>query len=214
MGPRFLRDAFCDATKDPKIAGLPHAAELHSFPMEKAMNIKISNTPLLAIAGLTLVFGQAFAGEINVNCDEGDSLQKAIDSGAGSAARREIFVTGFCEENLLISRDRISFRGDGNTVISGRNRGSGLGWPGVPESGQLLGQVTASAPACPESGWSMCMSQATMSTGLLYVTGGAIFLRNGSIAHNNGNIGFLIENGHGESHQYPCIQQRQRWHRR
>ena len=161
------------------------------------MNIKISNAPLLAIAGLTLVFGQAFASEINVNCDEGDSLQKAIDSGAGSAARREIFVTGFCEEDLLISRDRLSFVGDGNTVISGHIvvRGS---------DGLVFRDLAITGPG---DGISASVSRIFMVNvhftgndgyGIALRHGGAIFLRNGSIAHNNGGIGFLIENGHGE----------------
>ena len=161
------------------------------------MNIKISNAPLLAITGLTLVFGPAFAGEINVNCDEGDSLQKAIDSGAGSAARREIFVTGFCEEDLLISKDRISFLGDGNTVISGQIvvRGSdGLAFRDLSITG-------------PGDGISASVSRIFMVNvhftgnhgyGIALRHGGAILLRNGSIAHNNGGIGLLIENGHGD----------------
>ena len=152
---------------------------------------------MMATFGLTLLFGQAFAGQIHVNCDEGASLQKAIDSGAGSAARREIYVTGFCEENLLISRDRISILGDGDTVISGRIvvRGSdGLGFRDLSITGPGDGIVAS-------------VSRIFMVNvhftgidgyGIALRHGGAIFLRNGSITHNNGGIGLLIENGHGD----------------
>ena len=165
--------------------------------METAMNIKISNAPLLAITGLTLAFGPAFAGEINVNCDEGDSLQKAIDSGAGSAARREIFVTGFCEEDLLITRDNISLLGDGNTMISGHIRVRG-------SDGLAIRDLSITGPG---DGISASVSRIFMTNvhivgnygyGMALRWGGAISLRNGSIAGNLGDIGFLIENGHGE----------------
>ena len=161
------------------------------------MNIKISNAPLLAIAGLTLVFGQAFAGEINVNCDEGDSLQKAIDSGAGSAAQREIFVAGFCEEDLLITRDNIALLGDGNTMISGNIRVRG-------SDGLTIRDLSITGPG---DGISASVSRIFMTNvhivgnygdGIALRWGGAISLRNGSIAGNLGDTGFLIENGHGQ----------------
>jgi len=161
------------------------------------MNIKISNAPLLAIAGLTLVFGQAFAGEINANCDEGDSLQKAIDSGAGSAAQREIFVTGFCEGDLLISRDNIALLGDGNTMISGNIRVRG-------SDGLTIRDLSITGPG---DGISASVSRIFMTNvhivgnygnGIALRWGGAISLRRGSIADNLGDIGFLIENGHGD----------------
>ena len=161
------------------------------------MNIKISNAPLLAIAGLTLVFGQAFAGEINVNCDEGDSLQKAIDSGAGSAAQRAIYVTGFCEEDLLITRDNIALLGDGNTMISGQIRVRG-------SDGLTIRDLSITGPG---DGISASVSRIFMTNvhivgnygdGIALRWGGAISLRDGSIAGNLGDIGFLIENGHGE----------------
>jgi hypothetical protein len=38
--------------------------------------------------GLVLVSANTLAGVHVVNCDKGDSLQKAIESGAGSAADR------------------------------------------------------------------------------------------------------------------------------
>lgn len=71
---------------------------------------------------LTMFAPLALAGPRVVNCDDGDSLQKALDAGAGSAAPKEIFVTGTCYEDPRIRRDRVSLIGDGFTVIEGRIR--------------------------------------------------------------------------------------------
>jgi hypothetical protein len=161
------------------------------------MNMRIGSTQILAIAGLTLIFGQSFAGQQTVNCDEGESLQHAIDSGAGSAAEKEIYVTGHCEENLRILRDKITLIGVGNTVIDGRIlvRGS---------DNITLESLTITGP---RDGISASMSRIFMDNvdvvgnggyGIALRHGGAIFLRDGSIADNLGGIGLLIENGHGD----------------
>jgi hypothetical protein len=144
-----------------------------------------------------LVFGQAYGGERNVNCDEGDSIQNAIDAGAGSAARKVIYVTGFCEEDLLITRDNISLLGDGNTMISGtiRVRGS---------DGLTIRDLSITGPG---DGIAASVSRIFMTNvhivgnygdGIALSWGGAISLRNGSIAGNLGDAGFLINNGHGD----------------
>ena len=161
------------------------------------MNTRIISTPLVAIAGLMLVFGQAYGGEINVNCDKGDSIQKAVDAGAGSAARKVIYVTGFCEEDLLITRDNISLLGDGNTMISGHIRVRG-------SDGLTIRDLSITGPG---DGIAASVSRIFMTNvhivgnygdGIALSWGGAISLRNGSIAGNLGDAGFLIENGHGD----------------
>lgn len=74
-------------------------------------------------AGLILAATSAHAGVRVVNCDEGDSLQNAIDSGAGSAKPIEINVYGTCyEEDIRINRPRVSINGDGLTTILGTIR--------------------------------------------------------------------------------------------
>ncbi len=70
-------------------------------------------------AGLILAATSAHAGVRVVNCDKGDSLQKAIDAGAGSAKVIEIELYGTCEEDISIHRDGVNIVGDGATVIDG-----------------------------------------------------------------------------------------------
>jgi len=64
----------------------------------------------------------ALAGTRVVNCDNGDSLQKAIESGTGSAALLEIQLFGTCEETFSFTRDKVTITGDGNTTIAGHIR--------------------------------------------------------------------------------------------
>jgi len=82
---------------------------------------------LLVATCFTLIVPQAFAGPRVVNCDDGGSLQRAIDSGAGSAKLIEIQLTGTCYENVTISRDLVSINGDGLTTIHGQVRLFGAG---------------------------------------------------------------------------------------
>jgi hypothetical protein len=161
------------------------------------MNTRIISAPLAALAGLMLVFGQAYGGETSVNCDKGDSIQKAIDTGAGSAARKVIYVTGFCEEDLLITRDNISLLGDGNTMISGQ-----IGVRG--SDGLTIRDLSITGPG---DGISASVSRIFMTNvhivgnygdGIALRHGGAVFLYDGSISGNLGDSGFLIENGHGQ----------------
>jgi hypothetical protein len=76
---------------------------------------------ILAV-GLFLVSADSLAGARVVNCDKGDSLQKAIESGAGSAAPVEIQLLGTCYETFMFTRDRVTINGDGNTTIVGHLR--------------------------------------------------------------------------------------------
>jgi len=73
---------------------------------------------ILAV-GLLLISANTFAGVRVVNCDKGDSLQKAIESGAGSAVALEIQLLGTCYESFLFTRDKVTISGNGNTTIVG-----------------------------------------------------------------------------------------------
>ncbi len=72
--------------------------------------------------GLALSATPALAGKSIVNCDKGQSLQKAILSGYGSAAPIEIRVFGTCYEDIEFTRDNVSVIGDGNTTLVGEVR--------------------------------------------------------------------------------------------
>jgi len=73
---------------------------------------------MLAV-GLLLVSMNTLAGVRVVNCDKGDSLQKAIEAGAGSAAPLQIRLLGTCYESFQFTRDQVIVMGDGNTTIVG-----------------------------------------------------------------------------------------------
>jgi hypothetical protein len=78
------------------------------------------------LIGITIVLAlfaaPALAGKHIVNCDKGQSLQKAILSGHSSAAPVEIRVFGTCQEDIELTRDNVSIIGDGNTTLVGHIR--------------------------------------------------------------------------------------------
>jgi hypothetical protein len=87
------------------------------------MKFSIFKTLLSFTTCLTLVAPLAFAGPRTVSCDHGDLIQDAIDAGAGSAKPIEINVYGTCyEEDIRITRPRVSINGDGLTTIHGTIR--------------------------------------------------------------------------------------------
>ena len=161
------------------------------------MNARFFKAPLLVATALFFICGQALAGVRTVDCDDGDSLQKAIDAGGGSAALIEIFVTGTCEEDLLITRDRVVIDGDRNTVIDGQVRIRGA-------NNILIRNLTITG-----SGDGITASFARIrlinvhlvgndNYGVALRNGGLVYLRNGSIANNHGDVGLLIESGDGQ----------------
>jgi hemin uptake protein HemP len=83
------------------------------------MKITLTRRVVAIAAGLLLAATSTQAGVRVVNCDEGDSLQAAIDAGAGSAKNIEIDVFGTCEEDIRITRNGVLIVGDGATVIDG-----------------------------------------------------------------------------------------------
>lgn len=161
------------------------------------MKARIFKAPLLVATALLLVAGQTLAGTRLVDCDDGDSLQKAIDAGAGSAATVDIDVTGVCTEDLLITRDRVIINGDGNTMIDGQVTVRGA-------DNLTIRDLTITGPG---NGINASAARVFMvrvhfignhDYGIALRHGGAIFLRDGSITNNLGDIGLLIENGHGQ----------------
>jgi hypothetical protein len=80
----------------------------------------------LGLIGITIALAlfavPALAGKHIVNCDKGQSLQKAILSGHSSAAPIEIRVFGTCQEDIEFTRDNVSVIGDGNTTLVGHIR--------------------------------------------------------------------------------------------
>lgn len=161
------------------------------------MNARILKAPLLVVAALLLASGQTLAGTRYVDCGNGDSLQKAIDAGGGSAATVDIDVTGICTEDLLINRDGVTINGDGSTVIDGQVTVRGADNLTLRDL-----TITGSGDGINASVARVFMVRVHLvyndDYGIALRHGGAIFLRDGSIANNSGGIGLLVENGHGQ----------------
>ena len=77
---------------------------------------------LLLCTAALFVAAPATAATRHVNCDEGESLSKAIDTGGGNAALLEITVRGECNETITIRRSNVSIYGDPFAVIIGTVR--------------------------------------------------------------------------------------------
>ena len=63
--------------------------------------------------------------EVYVDCDIGQSLQDAVDMAGWTARPYTIYVTGTCDEDITISRNRLQINGGGEAQISGRIRNFG-----------------------------------------------------------------------------------------
>ena len=120
-GPRFLRDAACDATKDPKIAGLPKKRPITQFAQEVAMNRLLKQASAAALAAVACAAAPAQA-QVFVDCNVGDSIQDALDAQSEAAVASVDFV-GTCEEFITIARDRVSIEGvNEEATVVGRVR--------------------------------------------------------------------------------------------
>jgi hypothetical protein len=71
------------------------------------------------IASIGLFATSASAANRTVNCDEGQSIQDALDKGKGSAAELYIDVSGSCEEVVIIKRDDVTIDGGGTAIVIG-----------------------------------------------------------------------------------------------
>ena len=80
------------------------------------------------IASIGLFATSASAANRTVNCDEGKSIQDALEKGKGSATELYIDVSGSCEEVVTIKRDDVTIDGGetatviGTIVVEGGNR--------------------------------------------------------------------------------------------
>jgi len=61
----------------------------------------------------------ASAANRTVNCDEGQSIQDALEKGKGSAAPLYIDVSGSCEEVVTITRDDVTIDGGETATVTG-----------------------------------------------------------------------------------------------
>ena len=181
------------------------------------MKLTLTRRVVAIGVGLILAATSAHAGVRVVNCDEGDSLQKAIDAGAGSAKAIEIEVYGTCEEDIRIYRDGVSIVGDGAATIDGDARlynadrttfeylnltGSGGGLTVVNSRARLQSvNVFDNARhgiAVSQNGTLVCITcriEHNTEDGVVLNNGMARLRSNSIIEHNGGNGIMVTNNG-------------------
>ena len=158
---------------------------------EKAMKILLSKSLLAVAAGLMLLTSQAVAGPRSVDCDAGDSLQKALESSKGSANKLEIDLFGTCYENIDINRDGVEIFGDGESRIVGMVR--------VFASDRVfLRDLTITGPG---DGLRILNSRVRLigvdvtdneGIGIYLRASGSVAVRGGEISLNQGPFGVLV----------------------
>ena len=165
--------------------------------------------------GLILAATSTHADIRVVNCNEGDSLQKAIDAGAGSAKSIEIELYGTCEEDIRIYRDGVRIVGDRAATIDGDTRlynadGITFEYLNLTGSGGGLSVVNSRARlrfvnvfdnaehgiAVFQNGTLVCMTcriEYNTESGVVLNNGMARLYRN-SVVENNGGHGIMVTN--------------------
>ena len=156
------------------------------------------------IAGIGLFATSASAANRTVNCDEGQSIQDALEKGKGSASHLYIDVSGSCEEVVTIKRDDVTIDGGenatviGTIVVEGGNRiivreititGPGLGAGAVGGNLKLIKVVVTGnsglgvlAADSAYVGMSRSIIQNNVTTGVLARQGSSVFIRETSIS--------------------------------
>jgi len=77
------------------------------------------NIAVAMVSCIGLFATSASAANRTVNCDEGQSIQDALEKGQGSAAPLYIDVSGSCEEVVTITRDDVTIDGDETATVIG-----------------------------------------------------------------------------------------------
>jgi len=71
------------------------------------------------IAGIGLFSTSASAANRTVDCNEGQSIQDAVEKGQGSASQLYIDVSGSCKEVVTIKRDDVTIDGGETATVVG-----------------------------------------------------------------------------------------------
>jgi len=132
----------------------------------KKLSLKITAA---MIAGIGLFATSVSAANRTVNCDEGQSIQDALEKGRGSAAELYIDVSGSCEEVVTIKRDDVTIDGG--------------------ETATVIGSILV------EGGRRISINEITITGGGVGIEGGDLKLTNVVITENS--VGVLaVESSH------------------
>jgi len=156
------------------------------------MKVLLLRTSLVAILGLGLLASPAGAVEKKVDCDEGQTLQKALDTApAAHGEGLEISFTGTCfEDNIAIRRDGVRIDGNesGTVVGSIRVYGAQNVWlQNMTVSGSGVGVLIVAG--------NVILSNAVIteneSDGIQLRRGGSSWIRRSTVSHNGGSGVYL-----------------------
>ena len=182
-----------DSPKGPKIAGLLSALFLTDRFGSAEMNSVLTKINLFfALLAAFALAGNAHAAPRPVDCDKGQSIQKALDAAPAAGGERYVLlVTGDCHERVVIRRDDVTIRGD--ATIFGDIRV-------FQASDVWIYDVTVTAPF---NGITVGGSNHVRLTGVqlvgndgvgLMVSGGAqVWLRSGAVIADNAANGVYLE---------------------
>ena len=88
--------------------------------MECVMKKSISVMFAVLSIGFGLAPPSAGAMTRRVDCDKGETIAAAIEKSESRAERLEVFVSGTCDENLVIRRSEVTIDGGGAMTIRGQ----------------------------------------------------------------------------------------------
>ena len=182
-----------DSPKGPKIAGLHSALILTDRFGSTAMNgVLMKINLLISVFAAFALAGNAQAAPRPVDCDKGQSIQKALDSApAAGGERYELFVTGDCHERVVIRRDDVTIRGD--ATIFGDIRvfqASDVWIYGVTVTAPFNGITVAGSNHVRLTGVHLVGNE---GVGLMASSRAQVWLRSGAVIADNAANGVYLE---------------------
>lgn len=145
------------------------------------------------IIGFSLFGVQAGAVDQRVDCDKGQTIDRALNTAEGTAGELTIFVKGTCEEFVTISRDRVGIESEDGATIVGQIRIFG-------PVNVVIRNITITGPGnglLVFGGRTRAFNVNLLQNdgvGIVARDGATIRFQNGQITDNNGDFGVLLDN--------------------
>lgn len=158
------------------------------------MNTRVMRIVVASLFGVALFVTPASAKERFVDCDEGQSIQEQLDKAPSATIERlEIYVSGTCEERVIIRRDAVTI--DGDAIIIGDIRvfqASDVWLYDLTVTGPYGGVTVAGSNSLRLTGVSLVGND---ENGLSVRSRGLAWLRFGTTISENGGSGIYVEDG-------------------
>lgn len=158
------------------------------------MNVQIMRVAAVSLFGLALIASPASAIERFVDCDKGQSIQKALDTAPTAKGDRfEIFVSGICEERVQIRKDAVTISGDATVIGDIRVFQASDVWLfDLTVTGPYNGIVVAGSNSVRLTGVKLVENELN---GLQISSRGTAWLRFGTTISENFGSGVYVEDG-------------------